>query len=103
MDCFRESEGRTDEDGGGPEVLDGQCLGAEGKEPGEVGRAVAVRAKGCIDKALVQHQTCSTAAQIHFTIHTIPHCGVGMEEQHKGMKHPQGFIACRPGQHAESL
>ena len=83
MECFRESEGRTDEDGGGPEVLDGQCLGAEGKEPGEVGRAVAVRAKGCIDQALVQHQTCSTAAQTHFNVHTLPQCGMDKGKAHR--------------------
>lgn len=42
-------------------MLDLQSLGAEGKDPGEVGRAVAVGAKGCVHQPLVQHQTCTHA------------------------------------------
>jgi hypothetical protein len=41
-------------------VLDGEAPGAEGKEPGEVGRAVTVGAEGRVHKALVQHQACDT-------------------------------------------
>lgn len=70
----RQRWGRTDEDGRGPEVLDGEALGAEGKEPGEVGRAVTVGAEGRVHKALVQHQACNTtrACQLYPLVDFLP-------------------------------